>query len=172
MFADSGTIYKLTILYMLNKLDSQLTRGQLSNFFVKNNYTDSFHLNNDLSELVDSKFIECVEIRNTSYFSITPDGYETLAFFKNQIPKGMLADVDRFIEENKMVMKNEVGTISDYYRHTNGDYICNCKIMEGKSLLYEINLSVPTEEEAIKVCGNWQMNSEEIYSHIMKRLLR
>ena len=172
MVVDSFTIYKLMILYMLNKLDCQLTNTQLSQFFIQKEYTDYFNIRQTLSELCASGFVEKVTIRNTSYYSITPEGYESLTFFKNQIPKGALDDVNAFIEENNFALKNEVGTLSDYYKHTNGDYIVHCQVMEGKSLLYEINISVPSEEEAKKVCDNWAVNSEEMYGYIIKKLLQ
>ncbi len=172
MVADSSTIYKLMILYMLNRLDSQLTNSQLSSFFITKEYTDYFHIQQTLSDLVASRFVDKVTIRNTSYYSITPEGYESLTFFKNQIPKGALEDINAYLEENKYALKNEVGTQADYYRHTNGDYIAHCQVMEGRSLLYEINISVPSEEEASRICSNWRGYSEELYAVIMKSLLQ
>jgi len=160
------------ILYMLNKLDCRLTNSQLSQFFVSRKYTDYFNIQQTLSDLVGSGFIDKVVIRNTSYYSITPEGYETLTFFKNQIPKGALEDINDFLEENRFELKNEVGTTADYYKHTSGDYIAHCQVMEGKSLLYEINVSVPSEEEAKRVCNNWRLASEDLYSYIMKNLLQ
>ena len=77
MVTESSTIYKLMILYMLNKLDSQLTNAQLSDFFISNDYTDYFTLQQTLSDLVESRFVEKITIRNTSYYSITPEGYES-----------------------------------------------------------------------------------------------
>ena len=172
MITDSNTIYKLMILYMLNRLDSQLTNSQLSSFFISNEYTDYFNIQQTLSDLVASNFVEKVTIRNTSYYSITPEGYESLTFFKNQIPKGALEDINSYLEENKYALKNEVGTQADYYRHTNGDYIAHCQVMEGRSLLYEINIAVPSEEEASRICSNWRGYSEELYAVIMKSLLQ
>ena len=40
------------------------------------------------------------------------------------------------------------------------------------NLLYEINISVPSEEEAKRVCQNFRGYSEDIYSFIMKNLLQ
>lgn len=172
MMVNSFTIYKLMILYMLNKLDCKLTNAQLSQFFVANKYTDYFNIQQTLSELVASGFIDKYVIRNTSYYAITSEGYEALTFFKNQIPKGAMDDINRFLETNKFDLKNEVGTIADYYKHTTGDYIAHCQVMEGKSLLYELSISVPSEEEAKQVCDNWRLASEEIYAFIMKMLLQ
>ena len=157
---------------MLNKLDIQLTNSQLFNFFVENNYTDYFSIQQTLSDLVSSKFVDMVVIRNTSYYSITPEGYASLAFFKNQIPKDALENVNRFLEENRYALKNEVGTQSDYYKHINGDYIAHCQITEGKSLLYDINISVPSEDEAKRICHNFKNYSEDIYAYMMKNLLQ
>lgn len=172
MTVDSSTIYKLMILYMLNRLDCQLTNAQLSSFFIEKNYTDYFNIQQTLSELVESGFVEKVIIRNTSYYAITPDGYTSLTFFKNQIPKGALQDIDSFLDSNKYELKNEVGTTADYYKHISGDYIAHLRVSEGKSVLYEINLSVPSEEEAKRVCQNFKGYSEDIYSYIMKNLLQ
>lgn len=172
MMVNSFTIYKLMILYMLNKLDCRLTNAQLSQFFVENKYTDYFNIQQTLSELVTSGFIEKIVIRNTSYYTISSEGYEALTFFKNQIPKGAMDDINSFLESNKFDLKNEVGTIADYYKHTTGDYIAHCQVMEGKSLLYEVSISVPSEEEAKQVCDNWRLASEEIYAFIMKMLLQ
>lgn len=172
MITDSSTMYKLMILYMLNKLDLQLTNSQLSTFFISREYTDYFNIQQTLSDLVAAKFIDKTTIRNTSYYSITPEGYESLTFFKNQIPKGALEDINQYLEENKYALKNEVGTQSSYYKHTNGDYIAHCQVMEGKSLLYELNISVPSEEEASRICANWRGYSEELYAVIMKSLLQ
>jgi len=44
MVKDSSTIYKLMILYMLNRLDSQLTNAQLSSFFTQREYTGYFNI--------------------------------------------------------------------------------------------------------------------------------
>jgi len=160
------------ILYMLNKLDSELTNTQLSQFFITKSYTDYFNIQQTLSELVKCGFTEKNVIRNTSYYSITPEGYETLSYFKNQIPKGALEDIDDYLKENSYELKNEVGTHADYYKHTTGDYIAHCQVMEGKSLLFEINISAPSEEEAQIICDNWRLASEDIYAFIMKNLLR
>lgn len=172
MTIESSTIYKLMILYMLNRLDCQLTNAQLSSFFIEKNYTSYFNIQQSLSELVSSGFVEKVTMRNTSYYSITPDGYTSLTFFRNQIPRGAMDDINAFLEENKFALKNEVGTQTNYYKQSNGDYVATCKVIEGKSLLYEISLSVPSEDEAEKICQNFREYSEDIYGFIVKSLLQ
>ncbi len=171
MALESVTLYKLIILYMLNKVKFPLTNAQLSSFFLDNEYTSYFTLQKVISELVDSHLISVETIRNTSYFHITSDGGETLGFFVNRIPSKIMDDMDSFLMQNKYELRNEVGTIADYYKSTNQDYIVHCQVKEGRSTLIELNISVPTKENAAAMCNNWKESSQDIYSFIMKSLM-
>ena len=52
------TLYKLIILYMLEKVDFPLTNAQISGFILDKGYTTYFHLQQAISELIDSELIE------------------------------------------------------------------------------------------------------------------
>ena len=172
MTVDEATIHKLMILYMLNKLDCQLTNAQISSFFIEHNYSGYFDIQQTLSNLVSAGFVEKTVIRNTSYYEITPDGYTSLTLFKRQIPETSLDKITQYLEENKYTLKNEVNTRTDYYKVTNGDYITHLVVREGKALLYEVKISVPSEDEAKRICQNFRGYSEEIYSFLVKNLLQ
>ena len=55
--AEPFTIYKLTILNMLDKVDFPLTNTQISNFFLEQDYTDYFRVQQVLNDLVDANLI-------------------------------------------------------------------------------------------------------------------
>ena len=84
---ESLTLYKLIVLYMLEKVDFPLTNAQISGFILDKGYTTYFHLQQALSELTESELIHCETIRNSSYFSITKSGEQTLEYFGKEIPK-------------------------------------------------------------------------------------
>ena len=86
MVLESSTLYKLIILYMLNKVNFPLTNAQLTEFFSEKNYTSYFTLQQVINELIDSHLISVETVRNTSYYHITSEGSETLGFFVNKIP--------------------------------------------------------------------------------------
>ena len=171
MISEAYTTIKLMILYMLNRLDGSVTNAQLSEFFTVRQYTDYFTFQKALSDLCECSFAERETIRNTSYYSITPEGYETLTLFKHQIPAAWLSEIDKYLDENKYKIRNEVGVRANYYKSPNGDYIANCQVLEGEALLFEVNLALPSEEEAAHVCACWRSASGEIYSHLVKTLL-
>ena len=56
--AEPFTIYKLTILYMLDKSGFPLTNTQISNFFLEKEYTDYFSIQEVIGELTDSELIK------------------------------------------------------------------------------------------------------------------
>lgn len=47
MAMDSATLYKLMILYMLNKVDFPLTNSQISEFFLENEYDELLFINQE-----------------------------------------------------------------------------------------------------------------------------
>ena len=169
---DSATQYKLIILYMLNKVDFPLTNEQISDFFLERNYTSYFSLQESINSLIDSGFVSMDTVRNTSYYHLTTEGEQTIGFFENKITNAIIDDVDMYLIKNKYQLRSEVGTVSDYYRSTNGGYIVHTQIKEGDSILIELNLSVPTMEIASLMCSNWKEASQKIYDTAFKELLK
>ena len=55
--AEPFTIYKLTILYMLSKAGFPLSNTQISNFFLEQEYTDYFRVQEVIGDLVDANLI-------------------------------------------------------------------------------------------------------------------
>ena len=76
MSEESLTLYKLMILFMLDNLDFPLTNSQLSEFFVNHGYTSYFHLQQAISELVESEFVRTETIRNTTNYHLMESGKE------------------------------------------------------------------------------------------------
>ena len=56
--AEPNTIYKMTILAMLDKVDFPLSNTQISNFFLYYDYTDYFTVQQMISSLLDSELIQ------------------------------------------------------------------------------------------------------------------
>ena len=162
MLSEPLTLYKLMILYMLKQVKFPLSNSQISEFFLDNEYTTYFTLQQALSELLESTLIRV---------EITREGEDTLTFFGKKISEAIVEDMDRFLQENKIRLRNEVGVVADYYKNTSQDFTVHCEIREGKKSLFELNLSVPTQEQAEAMCSNWKEKSQEIYSFAMKTLL-
>ena len=165
------TLYKLIILYMLDKVDFPLTNAQISGFILDKGYTTYFKLQQALSELTESGFIREESTHSRTFYHLTEEGRETLHFFKNDISTAIQEDIDSFLKEKNYELKNEVSVKSDYYRNTNREYSIHCQVVEQGVPLIDLTVTAPTEKEAETIANNWQQKNEEIYAWIMAHLL-
>ena len=171
MQSDTVMLYKLIILYMLDKVDFPLTNAQISNFMLDKDYTDYFTIQQVISELVDTDFIRMQTIRNSSHYEITASGKETLSFFDNKISPAIQSDILEYLQVNRITLRNEASTLSDFYEVKKGEYMANLKVKEKNSTVIEINISVPTKEDAQRICSNWSLKNQEVYASVLKELL-
>lgn len=165
------TLYKLIILYMLQKVDFPLTNSQISEFILDRGYTTYFTLQSVLSELTQSEMIHQETIRNTSYYSMTESGEEALHYFQNRISKQIRDDVDQYIAENKMQLRDDVSVIADYFKNTADEYSVRCVVKEKYANPIDLTITVPDEAQARTVCRNWKQKCQKIYETVMKELL-
>ena len=79
--------------------------------------------------------------------------------------------IDKYLKDNKYDLKCEVGTTSEYYKSTNGDFIVHCQVKEGNTNLIELNVAVPLESQADAMCARWRDASQDIYDFVMNKLM-
>ena len=95
--AEAFTLYKLIILYMLDKVDFPLTNSQISEFVLDKGYTDYFKLQQALSELADGGLILKESTHNRTLFHLTEDGKGTIHLFRDKISKPRIDDLIFFL---------------------------------------------------------------------------
>lgn len=171
MTSDAMTLYKLIILFILDKVDFSLTNAQLSDFILNKGYTNYFNIQQAINELEKVELIHGKTIRNSSYFEITREGQETLSFFNKEIGDTIKNEILEYLRENKYQLREEVSTVSDFYEEKKGEYITRCYVQERGSKIVEVSLNVSSEEEAMSICNNWRDKSQEIYAYLMRELL-
>lgn len=165
-------LYKLIILYMLQKVDFPLTNSQISEFILDRGYTTYFTLQSVLSELVDTNMIRQETIQNCSYYTLTDSGAQALHYFQNRISRPIREDVDQYMKENRLQLREEVSVIADYYRNTAGEYSVRCVVKERYSNPIDLTITVPDEAQARIVCRNWKEKCQHVYENVMKELLQ
>lgn len=98
--AQPFTLYKLIVLYMLDNSQSPLTNSQISDFILEKEYTNYFHLQQTLSELIDSSLIESHTRQNASYYTMTEKGRTTLHFFCDEISSEIKDEIQKFLKKS------------------------------------------------------------------------
>ena len=169
--SDPLTLYKLIILYMLNRVDFPLTKAQIGDFILEREYTNFLTLQQAIGELIDAGFVTAKSIRNRTHLILTEDGKQTLSFFGNQISDSIKKDIDEYFRNHELEMRNEVSILADYYKSTSGEYEAHLIAKDKGINLIDLTMSVPLEETAISICDNWQKKNQEIYAWLMANLL-
>lgn len=170
MLQDPLTLYKLIVLYMLDRVSFPLTTAQISDFILEKEYTNFLTLQQVINELTDAGMISTRSIRNRTHLAITDEGQETLTFFQNRINDAIKADIKTYFRENELSLRNEVSVLGDYYKSTSGEYEAHLVAKDRGNKLIELTLSVPSEEMASSICDNWQNKNQEIYMYLTKEL--
>ncbi|MDD5899948.1 MAG: DUF4364 family protein [Lachnospiraceae bacterium] len=164
-------LYKLMILYILDRIDFPMTDSQLTDFFIGKNYTDYFTLHETINDLSEDNFIAKEVVRNKTLYHITEAGGEALSFFFKDISPAARADIDEYLSAQRYQLKEEQSTPADYYEIKHSEYLTECKILDRDSVILEVRVTVSNEAEAERLCNNWKDNSTDIYTYIVTKLL-
>ncbi|MBO5373209.1 MAG: DUF4364 family protein [Lachnospiraceae bacterium] len=170
--AEPNTIYKITILEMLEKVDFPLSNTQISNFFLEHDYTDYFTIQQIISGLIDSELIRAESTHSNTQYHITASGKETLSFFKDKISPAIAEDLCKYFEKNKMDLKNENSIVADFYKSTTPGFDVRCQLKEKDTSIIDLTIHVQTRSQAEAICKNWTEQHLEVYAYLMDTLIR
>jgi len=170
--AEPFTIYKLTILYMLDKAGFPLSNTQISNFFLEQEYTDYFRVQEVIGNLVDADLIHSESTHSNTQYTLTSAGKETLNFFSDKITEAICVDIHNFFEKNQMELRQETSVIADYYKTTVQNYAVRCQVRSDTHTIIDLTLTVKTKEQAEAICNNWKKQNQDVYAYLMDQLLK
>ncbi len=164
-------LYKLIILYILDRVDFKMTNSQLTKFITEREYTSYWNVQTVLNELVSNKFISQETTMSQTLYGLTSEGKEILDLTYKEISKDIRDDIDIYLTNEKYSLREEVSSLADYYESTPGEYIAELKIIERNSAILELKLSVPSVQTATTVCDKWKQKNADIYAYILNTLM-
>lgn len=155
---------------MLNKVKFKLTYSQISNFLLEKEYTSYMTLQQVICDLQESELVKADASMNRTFFSITEEGRNTLSYFENRIADSIIAEIDAFLAEKHLELKNEAAITARYYKTTSGEYEAELVAREKDVELVNIKISVPADDMAETICESWYSKNEQIYKYLMETL--
>lgn len=170
MLQNPLTLYKLIVLYMLNRVSFPITLAQISEFILEKEYTNYLTLQQVISELTDANMVTTQTANNRTLLTITEEGRETLTYFENRISDTIKEEILEYFKEKEFELRDELSVQSHYYKSTSGEYEAHLIAKERGVNLIELKLSVPDKESASTICNNWQAKNQDIYQYIIKQL--
>ena len=99
--AEPFTIYKLIVLYMAQNSRQELTNSQISEFILDREYTDYLHLQQVLSELVETGLLKRAEqiFETDPHYELTEEGRDTLSYFEQDLSSDIKKEIDEFLKD-------------------------------------------------------------------------
>ena len=169
--SEQNTLYKLIVLHMLDRIDFSLTSSQISDFILGAGYTTWFTLQASLSELVESGLVHVETLQNNTFYTITEEGEKTIGFFRNKISASIRGDIENYLTENKISLRQEFSVLADYQRTNTGEYTATLRIREKTGDLVALTMTVPDENQAKNICNNWRNKNQEVYEYLVRNLM-
>ena len=161
----------MIVLYMLKRCDVTLSKSQIYDFILEKEYTTFLTLQEVFSELASSNLITEKTMANRTYLEITDEGSQTLEFFGNRINPAIKEQIDDYLKENSMKLRNDSSILGDYRKVGENEYTVQLLAKENGQNLIDIRVPVPTEEIAQHMIDNWQEKNTEIYQYIFSKLM-
>lgn len=165
------TTYKLIVLYMLLHSQKKLSNSQISEFILDREYTNYFHLQQAISELVEAELIEKRTISNTSYYELTEEGKATLSYFENELSSEIRSEIKQYLKKHGCETPPRIMTPADYYETPQGSFQVRCQLIEKGTSLIDLTITAPGVEAAKSICHSWPQKSQKIYELMMEELL-
>ncbi|MDU2488980.1 MAG: DUF4364 family protein [Clostridium celatum] len=161
---------KLLVLYVIKSLRQAISKTQLTEIILENNFINYFTLQQYISELETAKFVEYIEKNDKKLITITTKGENVLSIFNDRISPIKRDIIDNYISKTIDNIKKELTIHSDYTIEKNNSFIVDLKALEDETLLIDLKISVPTKKQATSLCNRWKENPSDIYTKIVQVL--
>ena len=161
---------KLLVLYVIKSLRQPISKTQLTEIILENNFINYFTLQQYISELETAKFVEYIEKNDKKLITITTKGENVLSIFNDRISPIKRDIIDNYISKTIDSIKKELTIHSDYTIEKNNSFIVDLKALEDETLLIDLKISVPTKKQATSLCNRWKENPSDIYTKIVQVL--
>ena len=165
------TLYKMIVLYMLQRCDVPLSKSQIYDFILEKEYTNFLTLQEVFSELASQNLITEKTVANRTFLEITAEGTQTLEFFENRVNPSIRQQIDEFLKANNIEIRNEASIQGDYKKTGENEFLVHLVAIENGHNLIELNIPVPTEDMALNMLKAWTERNQEIYGYLFSQLL-
>lgn len=168
---------KLLLLYLIEKMDLPLSRGQITEYVRQAEYMDYYTLQQTLAEMVEGGYLENTQENtqdtNTTRYTITEEGQTTLEYFEKHIPVPIRTKINNYVRDNRRIIKKDYENTATYFPNVeNDEFMVKCGVYEDERVLMELFISVDTRDQAKLIQSNWKANANILYGRIIETLAK
>ncbi|MDP4144308.1 MAG: DUF4364 family protein [Bacillota bacterium] len=174
MFEDTMELAenKLLLLYILQQIKIPVSKNQITDVVLQNNFINYFTLQQYISELINSNFVQYIEKEGKRRLLLTEKGNRVLDMFISRISESKKGTIDEYLMKNLNNIKKAVSVTADYTIENNNSFMVNLRASENDTILIDININVVSNKQARELCNKWKNNSSELYTKIIQLLTK
>ncbi len=163
-------IYKLIILYLLDRTDGEIAMDRISSFLLEKGYVNFVSLMQTYAQIEESGLVGSRNAGDRCFYRITSEGRQTLRMFMPELSKEIRMQADQFLAKQGAVLRNEQAVRARCIPDENGMYKAVLSVLEKEEPVVEIRLRVPDKSVAEEICRNWEDKNEKIYNSLIENL--
>ena len=161
---------KVLILYILNKLDKDITNDGLYKIISSVNGLNYFYFQQTLKDLVETNLVGYTK-EDSTVVKITSEGKNAYSLTKELLPGIIKLKADNIFEKELASIEEESSIVAEFIPKNENEYTVKCKIIENNETLFEVETFAGSRDRAKKICDNWNNNAAKIYPRIIELLL-
>lgn len=162
---------KLLLLFIIDKSNNSLTNNEITELVLKYNYMNYFLIQQYLSELLNSGFIEYKKVNDKEVYSLLEKGKSTLSYFESRIPEDTKNEILSLFSNENDKQKKATQIAGNFYKKSDNEYVVNLKLIENGESLFSLYLNVPTKKQAEHILRVWKEKTEYIYKNLLNMLI-
>ncbi len=159
---------KLLVLYLLKEAHLPLSMGEIEELLLPEEIMELLSISKNLSELVETNLVNEITDGSQNLYELNPMGSESLSVFKEKINDYHKAKLDMAINVFKRKKSREKFIKAEYKKVGKDETIVECHINEMGKTLMKLELRVPTNDEAERICEAWNKRGVNIFQEILK----
>ena len=163
-------VYKLIILYLLDKTDGEIAMDRLSSFLLERGYVNFVSLMETYAQIEESGLVRSRVSGDRCFYAVTAEGRQTLKLLGGQLSRDIRDQADEFLASEGAVLRNEQAVRADCIPAEGGMYNVVLRVTEGTASVMEIRLQVPDKALAEEICRKWPEKNEQIYNSLIENL--
>ncbi len=161
---------KLQLLYLLDESGLVLSMGEIQEILLGQDLSELLIISKNLSELVESKLVDEITDGDEILYTLNEAGKSSLEALKDKINDYHKAKLDLAVNVLKRRKSKEKFINASYKKIDKNETILKCEINELDKPLIKLELRLPTNEDAEKICDAWNNRGIELFQEIMKVL--
>ena len=172
IFAQGVPKNKLTLLYYIRASKLDITKDQLYRAAVENELMNYFDFESCMHELEEDAFVAAVPHAFGQGYRVTVRGTDVLEQFVESLPVSLRERLEKYAREHMEKMRLQTQIVSDMEELSGGGYLVRLRALENNASILELSLRVATRDMAQRMRTNWEIESDELYSLLLGKLLK